>query len=119
MQDCYKTLAGHGHPWVGGRPWQCCVRRWQGRHCIPRMPFHRAGSSLQGAGERQSQCGEARGTSLKIHPPNLTFPGSKAKISSRSRRWNHQSRDQSAALGQEQQPQRKKLLKDLKLQAGI
>lgn len=75
---------------AGGRPWQCCVRGCQGRHCIPRMPLHRAGSSLQGLGVRQSQCGEAREICLKIHPPNLTCPGSKAKTSSRSRRWNHQ-----------------------------
>lgn len=36
-----------GRTWaalVGGRPWQCCVRGSQGRHCIPRMPFHQAGS---------------------------------------------------------------------------
>lgn len=94
-----------GRTWAslgGGRPWQCCVRGSQGGTASPGCPF-----TVQGAGGRQSQCGEARGTCLKIHSPNLTFPCSKAKTSSRSRGWNHQ-RDQRAALGQKQQPQRKK-----------
>lgn len=90
----------------------------RGGTASPGCPFHCAGSSLQGGGGKQSQCGEAWGTRLKSHSPNLSFPGSKAKTSS-SQGWNHQSRDQCAALGQEQQPQRKKLLRDLKLQAGI
>lgn len=57
----------------------------RGGTASPGCPFHCAGSSLQGGGGKQSQCGEAWGTRLKSHSPNLAFPGSKAKISSRSR----------------------------------
>lgn len=42
-QNMGRTLA----PQVGGRPWQCCARGSQVRHCIPRMPLPPgAGSSL-------------------------------------------------------------------------
>lgn len=65
---------------VGGRPWQCCVRV-SGEALHPQDAL----STVQGAGGKQSQCAEAWGTRLKSHSPNLAFPGSKAKTSSRSR----------------------------------
>lgn len=66
------------------------------RHCLPRMPLPPGtGSSPQLAGGRQAQRGEAGGTCLGFTlQTSLFLAPNKAQTSSRSRRWNYQSRGQ-------------------------